>query len=148
MADKTTPGPMLRAAASMAIIAKPGSCAFSSCHDMGAKKAKLIFDMTATGDLHDLTVDKPSCESPNLKIVDSSGGDKALANSWLWQKLIATAGSDGLLATKPEWGTPVNCGQASNQPFGVRMPFSGSDALLSPASKLTAIHDWICAGAP
>jgi hypothetical protein len=139
---------MLRAAAGMALIAKPGSCAFSSCHDMGAKKAKLVLDLTAGTDLHDLTVDKPSCESPNLKIVDSSGGEKGLANSWLWQKLIAPSAPDGVLATKPEWGTPANCGQASNQPFGVRMPFSGSDALLSPAAKLTAVRDWICAGAP
>jgi hypothetical protein len=147
-ADKTTPGPMLRANASAAIVVMMGTCAFSSCHDAGAHKAKLILDTTAGADLHMLTVDKPSCESPNLKLVDASGGDKGLANSWLWQKLTAPAGADGVMTPKPEWGTPTNCGQASGQGFGLRMPWMSTAALLMPTSKLTAIHDWICAGAP
>jgi hypothetical protein len=148
MADKTTPGPMLNKAASAAIIAEMGTCSFSSCHTASVHKAKLVLDGSAGMELHALMVGKPSCEAPTINLVDSSGGDKALANSWLWQKLIAPATSDGTLTTKPEWGAPVNCGQITGQSFGHRMPDSSTATLLTPASKLTAIRDWICAGAP
>jgi hypothetical protein len=147
-ADKTTPGPMLRTKASSAIITMMGTCAFSSCHDMSAHKAKLILDTTAGTDLNMLTVGKPSCESPNLKLVDAAGGDQGLAKSWLWQKLTAPAAADGTMTAKPEWGTAVNCGQASGQAFGLRMPWMSTADLLKPTSKLTDIQNWICAGAP
>jgi hypothetical protein len=153
-ADKTTAPAMLAMNAAAAIVVQTagmnGPCAFSSCHDSSAKKAKLVLDGSMVKDLHTLLTDKPACESSTLKLVDSSGGDKALTNSWLWQKLTAPAGAgDGILVTKPEWGAPAaTCGQASGQAFGVRMPFSGDATLLMPTSKLLAIRDWICAGAP
>jgi len=151
MADKTTPPAMLGTAAAAVIVVQTasmaGPCAFSSCHDTSAKKAKLILDGSAGKDLHALMVDKASCESAMLKLVDSRGGDAALANSWLWQKLTAPAVMDGTLTTEPTWGTPTNCGQMANQPFGVRMPFSG-DATTLDAAKLATIGSWICAGAP
>jgi hypothetical protein len=149
-ADTTTPGAMLAANAAAVIVvqssASMGPCAFSSCHDSGAKKAMLILDGTTAKDLHTLMVDKTSCESATLKLVAPGGGDTALAKSWLWQKLTAPAVADGTLTTKPEWGTPTNCGQMSGQAFGVRMPFSGDNGLLD-ATKLNAIRSWICAGA-
>jgi hypothetical protein len=147
-ADKVTPGPMLNKAASAAIIVQMGTCTFSSCHTASVHKAKLVLDGSTGMELHALTVGKPSCEAPALNLVDSSGGDKALANSWLWQKLIAPSTSDGALTTKPEWGAPVNCGQISGQAFGHRMPDSSTATLLEPGSKLISIRDWICAGAP
>jgi hypothetical protein len=123
-----------------------GSCAFGSCHDGTSKKAMVILDSTSTN-LHTLLVDKPACETAGLKVVDSRGGDVGLTNSWLWQKLSAPCDASGVMVTKPEWGTPVNCGQMAGQAFGARMPMSGTDTQLG-ADKLAAIRDWICAGAP
>ena len=97
-------------------------------------------------DLNKLLVGKASCEAPALPLVDGSGGDGALAKSWLWQKFVAPAGSDGQMIAKPEWGTAVlTCGQEKE--FGLRMPRSQT-ADLPTESKLKAIRDWICAGAP
>jgi hypothetical protein len=118
-------------------------CAFSSCHDANAKKAMLILGDMA-GDLNALLA-KPSCEAPTFKLVDTSGGDAALAKSWLWIKLTAkTDGSSTDLVPDPAWGTAATCGQPSG--FGSRMPFGNPDPL--PDAQLNAIKDWICAGAP
>jgi hypothetical protein len=101
-----------------------------------------------TADLHAILVDKPSCEVPTLKVVDSSGGDAALANSWLWQKLTAPTDASGDITAQPAWGMGgASCGQDSGQPFGVRMP-KGAGTDVIQASKLNPIRDWICAGAP
>jgi hypothetical protein len=154
MADKTATPSALHAAA-MAAFGLPiadstmkGPCSFSACHDTGAKKAKLLLE--GVTDLNALLVDKPSCETLTLKLVDSHGGDAALANSWLWQKLVAPANASGVLASKPEWGAG---GQAcmqmgTGQPFGLRMPWSNMETKLTPPEKLKAVLSWICAGAP
>ena len=102
----------------------------------------------ARGGARTLLVDKASCESPNLKLVDASGGDQGLAHSWLWQKLTAPADSSGKLETKADWGTAAGgCNQESGMGFGLRMPLSGSADQLTD-TKLKAIRNWICAGAP
>jgi hypothetical protein len=146
----TTGGPALHAAV-VALLTQPssptamnGPCAFSSCHAANVKKANLILD-TVTMDLKAALVDKPSCEAPTYKLVDSSGGDAALQKSWLWQKLTAPDDTSGLITTKPEWGMPGSCGQMGVN-FGVRMPY-GSPDLWAP-EKLATIRNWICAGAP
>lgn len=140
----------LHAAAAAALLptAANKGCAFSSCHDMSAKKAGLTL-LEMPNDLKMQLVGKAACEVPSYQLVDTSGGDMALAKSWLWQKLTAPASSDGRLTPKSEWGTPVlSCGQGAEQGFGLRMPWSGLADLLTPASKLEAVRDWICAGAP
>jgi hypothetical protein len=137
----------LHAAAAAALLPVPSNlgCAFSSCHDMSSKKAKLTL-LAMPNDLMTQLVGKASCEVPSYQLVDTSGGDMALEKSWLWQKFVAPAGSDGQLTPKPEWGDPVlSCGQESG--FGLRMPRSNSSMLLTQ-SKLEAVRDWICAGAP
>lgn len=141
---------MLHQAVVDAIIPKdpmtPTPCAFSSCHTTSLKKAMLSLDV-GTMDLKSVLVDKPSCEVPTMMLVKSGGGDAALANSWLWQKLTAPVGSSGELTAETAWGMGgAACGQDSGQPFGVRMPKGSID--LSPASRLDPIKAWICAGAP
>ena len=125
-----------------------GPCAFGSCHDSNANKAQLILDHGTT-DLHALLVTRPACEVAELALVDDSGGDPALAKSWLWQKLTAPADSKGALTKKDAWGAAVEtCGQSSGDaPFGLRMPLSGTPDMLD-ASRLEPIRSWICAGAP
>jgi hypothetical protein len=149
-ANKTASPAMLHAAATMALLptAANKGCAFSSCHDANSKKANLTLTETPA-DLRMQLVGKAACEVPTYQLVDTSGGDMALAKSWLWQKLTAPANSSGELTAKPEWGTAASgCGQMSGSGFGIRMPYSGTNMLLTPASKLEAIRDWICAGAP
>jgi hypothetical protein len=112
---------------------------------MGSKKANLTL-LETPNDLKMQLVGKAACEVPSYQLVVATGGDTALAKSWLWQKLTAPAGTDGQLVPKPEWGTAVlTCGQESA--FGLRMPRSFSADLLTQ-SKLEAVRDWICAGAP
>jgi hypothetical protein len=83
-----------------------------------------------------------------MMLVDAAGGDAALAKSWLWLKLAAPADSTGAVTANPAWGTAAtSCSQDPGQAFGARMPRSGTDMQLS-MEKLTAIRDWICAGAP
>lgn len=140
----------LHMAAAMAILptTNQGPCAFGSCHDDKSKKAGLSLVGGAMLDLKSQTVGKTACEAPTLMIVDGSGGDAALAKSWLWQKLTSTADSDGALKTNAAWGTPsLTCGQTSGQDFGIRMPWTNTDMPLG-MDKLKAIRDWICAGAP
>jgi hypothetical protein len=146
----TLPPAMLHQAALEAIVPKDAMnkspCAFSSCHDSNQKKAMLNLDV-GTMDLHATLVDKPSCEVPTLKLIASGGGDAALANSWLYQKLTAATGSSGEIVAQPAWGMGgASCGQDSGQPFGVRMPKSSTDILTS--TRLNPLKDWICAGAP
>jgi hypothetical protein len=146
-AKKGTPAE-LHAAAALALLptATNKGCAFTSCHDMSSKKAGLSL-LETPNDLRAQLVGKVACEVPAYQLVDATGGDMALAKSWLWQKFVAPAGSDGQLVPKPEWGTPVTtCGQEMG--FGLRMPRSQSADLLTPQSKLEAVRDWICAGAP
>ena len=146
-AKKGTPAE-LHAAAALALLptATNKGCAFSSCHDMSSKKAGLTL-LEMPNDLRMQLVGKVACEVPTYQLIDTTGGDAALAKSWLWQKFVAPAGSDGQLTPKPEWGTAVpSCGQEMG--FGLRMPRSQSADLLTPPSKLEAIRDWICAGAP
>jgi hypothetical protein len=153
-ASKGAPAALHAAVVSVLLPAMPidpmkkGPCAFSSCHDLGPKKANLILDGTMV-DLNALLVGKAACEVPTLKLVDGSGGDAALANSWLWQKLSAPADStDGQIKPNAAWGTAMTgCSQSSGQTFGVRMPASGNAETL-PDDKLKAVRDWICAGAP
>jgi hypothetical protein len=138
----------LHAAAAAALLptATNKGCAFSSCHDMSSMKAKLTL-LEAPNDLRMQLVGKMSCEVPTLPLIDTSGGDAALAKSWLWQKLVAPAGSDGQLMPKSDWGTPTTtCGQEKE--FGLRMPRSQTADPWTPTSKLQAVRDWICAGAP
>jgi len=147
-ADTTTPAAMLHANAAAAMFppmpGMNGGCAFSSCHGMSAKKANLILDGTMTN-LNALLVGKASCEAPSLSLVDGSGGDAALAKSWLWQKLAAPIDTSGNLTANPAWGMSGNCGQSGGTGYGVRMPLGQTDLLAAP--KLNAIKSWICAGA-
>jgi len=124
-----------------------GPCAFGSCHDASSKKAKL--QLTAMPmDLKTLMVGVASCEAPALPLVDASGGDAALAKSWLWQKLVAPAQGGGVMTPKPEWGTAAaGCSQDGPELFGARMPRTGTDMKLG-MNRLGPIRDWICAGAP
>jgi hypothetical protein len=120
-------------------------CAFSSCHDANVKKAGLILgDMAA--DLKLLLVDKPACEAPNLKLVASGGGDAALKNSWLWQKLTAATNASSELVADPTWGMWGSCNQTTSNGYGTRMPMTQPEGL--PAESLAAVRNWICAGAP
>ena len=139
----------LHMAAAMALLptTNQGPCAFGSCHDANSKKANLA--LTAMPfDLKMQTVGKPACEVPSIMLVDASGGNAALAKSWLWQKLVAPSDSSGGVTANPAWGTAADgCSQDPGQAFGARMPRSGTDTQLS-MEKLTAIRDWICAGAP
>jgi len=89
--------------------------------------------------------DKAACEAPNLKLVDTRGGDAGLAASWLWLKLTAPADSaSSELTADPSWGTPGSCGQSGG--YGQRMPIGAPMGLA--ADVLAPIRDWICAGAP
>ena len=149
-ANTTLPPAMLHAAAATALLPSAANkgCAFSSCHDMNSKKANLVLT-ESPADLRMQLVGKTACEVPALQLVDTSGGDGALAKSWLWQKLIAAADSSGEIMAKPEWGAAVTgCGQMGSNNYGLRMPYSGTNMQLTPQSKLDAVRDWICAGAP
>lgn len=121
-----------------------GSCAFGSCHNASKKVAGLELSFgTSISEL----VGKPSCQAPNLKLVEPGGGDEALAKSWLYLKLAAPVDGSSALIPDPAWGMANNtCGQTTGD-FGVRMPFSGGADGIG-AAKLGIIREWICAGAP
>ena len=120
------------------------SCAAStSCHQMGSPKAMLA--LGGVTDLKTALVGKMSCEAPNVPLADGKGGDAALANSWLWIKLVAPLDGNGNIPFKPEWGTPgTTCGVPTPGTGGIRMPF-GVDP--SP-EQVNTLRNWICAGAP
>ena len=119
-------------------------CAFGSCHNSSKKVAGL--ELVYGGSLTAL-VGAPSCQAPNLKLVEPGGGTAALTKSWLYLKLAAPVDGSAALIADPSWGTANNaCGQTTGD-FGVRMPFSaGADGI--GAEKLAVIREWICAGAP
>jgi hypothetical protein len=118
------------------------------CH-AGTGQAKLV--LLGATDLKATLVGKASCEAPALLLVDPQGGNAALANSWLWQKLTAPAMSTDALIVQAAWGTSAVCptngfdnGMTSG--FGDRMPYGSLDTLA--AEPLAKIRNWICAGAP
>ena len=109
-ADTSGTGAELHAGAVEALAAVGSSCGFMSCH-IGSGKAALV--LAGSTDLNKLLVDVASCEVPTMPLIDSRGGDAALNNSWLWQKLTAPVNIDGVLRTDAAWGMPGNCGQDS-----------------------------------
>ena len=146
-ADATMTGSAAHAAA-LTVLNQMVPCGLSICH-AGTGQAKLV--LLGVTDLKATMVDKPSCEAPTMPLVSSKGGNAALANSWLWQKLTAPAMSTDALITQSTWGTPAACptanfGMMQTSGFGDRMPY-GSLATLEPA-PLGAIRNWICSGAP
>jgi hypothetical protein len=149
-APSTLPGPMLHANAMAAIVAGTANklpCAFSSCHDSTQKKAGLNLD-TGLTDLKAALVGKPSCEAPTIPLVDASGGDAALAKSWLWLKLQGPIDASTNLTADPSYGAGnLPCAQDPGAPWGVRMPKSGGADGLSQM-RLDPVREWICAGAP
>jgi hypothetical protein len=137
----------LHAAAAVALLPQPTNpgCSFTSCHNANVKKANLILTAEPVN-LRTQLVGKMACEVPALALVATTGGDAALANSWLWQKLTAPVDGSGDLLPKPEWGAGMTgCSQMSGSAvFGARMPYGGMLSM----EKLSAVRDWICAGAP
>jgi hypothetical protein len=120
-------------------------CGSSSCHG-GRGKANLV--LVGMTDLNTALVGKTSCQALALPLVAAGGGDAALNGSWLWLKLVAPVDSAGTLASNAAWGEPQSCAQmVGSQPYGIRMPWSNTDMLLSEA-RLAPIRNWICAGAP
>ncbi len=132
--------------AAMGVLSSAMTCGFGSCHTPGRNAAQLtLLDQM---DLKATLVDIASCQAPGIPLVKSGCGNAALAGSWLWLKLVAPADSSGVMVSDPVWGTPVaTCDQMSGQPFGIRMPYSGTDMITSEA-RLGPIRNWICAGAP
>jgi len=115
----------------------------TSCHQ-GTGKAML--SLKDKPDLRTLLVDKKSCGSPTVPLIDSRGDAAALANSWVWIKLTFPVNSSNDVVAMPSWGTPGNCEQQTVGSFGLRMPFGfGNGMTWSDANK---VRDWICAGAP
>jgi hypothetical protein len=141
-ADASMTGSALHAAAAD-VLTPVVHCGFSSCH-ISPGQAKL--HLLGITDLHAALVGKPSCEAPSIPLIDGSGGDAALKNSWLWQKLTAAAAAnDGSLTAQTSWPPPVQCGQPSG--YGARMPQSNTADMLD-AANWAKIRDWICGGAP
>ena len=143
-ADPSVTGSAAHAAA-VTLLGAMSPCGFSACHGGASAKAELSLAMQSN--LSTLMVDVPSCEAPNVPLVKSGGGQAALDNSWLWIKLVAPADATGALEPNAAWGTGMNCGQAANQPFGIRMPWSNTEMKLEE-SRLATVRNWICAGAP
>ena len=129
----------LHAAALMALRASCGSS--GSCHD-GDRGNQGMLGILEGANLNTLLV-KAACQAPAMKLVSSDSGNAALDASYLWQKITAPVDRSMLLIAKPEWGASATCGQPTG--FGERMPWGG---LPFPESRLTAVRNWICAGAP
>jgi len=126
------------------VLSASTPCGFSSCH-MGSN-ARAHLDLVGAPDLHAALVGKPACEAPNLSIVDGSGGDVGLSKSYMWIKLTGPVDLGAALIPDASWGTAGSCGQ-SGQMYGLRMPLTNTDMLLDD-TRLAAIRNWICAGAP
>lgn len=124
--------------------APPTPCGFSSCH-AGAGKAGL--SLLGAADMRAAMVDKPSCQAPNLPLVDGRGGQVALDNSYLWIKLTGAADAAGIMIGDPAWGMGGACGQSAAAPYGGRMPQMAS-AMTTSEDRLATIRNWICGGAP
>lgn len=145
-ASTKTPAELYDAAAMAFLPPSPDQmlpCAFGSCHNDKKHAASLV--LQAGGNLQELLVDKPACEAPSLMLVDSSGGDAALAKSFLYLKLAAPVDGSANLIAQPEWGDSASCGQSDG--FGVRMPQGGGVDGVG-AEKIAIMREWICAGAP
>lgn len=143
-ADTSVTGSAAHAGA-VEVLAAASPCGFSSCHQGPTGKADLV--LTNEMDLRTLLVGVNSCQVPAIPLVADGGGDTALDNSWLWIKLTAPSDPSGVITGDPAWGTAVNCGQMGNQPYGLRMPWSNTDALVDD-ERLAKVRNWICAGAP
>jgi hypothetical protein len=146
-ADPAITGSMAHADA-LSILTPTTPCAVSACHGGGTGQAMLV--LGGVTDLRATLVDKPACEAPALKLVDSQGGDAALANSWLWQKMTAPTmtGMDTLIV-QASWGTAASCPTtfgSMTMGFGDRMPYGSLKTVDAPA--LAKIRNWICSGAP
>jgi hypothetical protein len=122
-----------------------GSCGFSQCHVSPRGKAALV--LTGATSLMPL-VGKPSCQAPSIPLIAAGGGDAALANSWLWIKMVAPVDEAGAITAKSAWGAGnvAACEVTPAAPFGVRMP-KGSPMSLD-ARRLAMVQRWICAAAP
>jgi len=135
-------------AGALSVIGQMMTCGISLCHGGTVGQAKLV--LLGATDLKATLADKPSCEAPTMPLVDSRGGDVALGNSWLWQKLTAPTDEMDVLIVQPSWGTPGTCpttgfGSMMTSGFGSRMP-KGGRTLEAPS--LAPVRNWICAGAP
>jgi len=143
-AANTTAPPAMLYMAMHDVLSASTPCGFSSCH-MGSN-ARAHLDLVGAPDLHAALVGKPACEAPNLSIVDGSGGDVGLSKSYMWIKLTGPVDLGAALIPDASWGTAGSCGQ-SGQMYGLRMPLTNTDMLLDD-TRLGAIRNWICAGAP
>jgi len=143
IADASAGGPALHAAAAD-VLTMMSPCGFSSCH-VGTGKAGLV--LLGATNLNMLLVGKPSCEAPNVPLVDGAGGDAGLLHSYIWIKLTGAADSGGSIMGDPAWGTGGACGQTPSAPYGIRMPQMATNMTTSD-TRLAAIRNWICAGAP
>ncbi|MFI5306641.1 MAG: hypothetical protein ACHQ53_04765 [Polyangiales bacterium] len=145
-AAMTTAAPSALHMAAHDVLAAATPCGFSSCH-MGSN-ARAHLDLLDAANLKTALVGKPACEAPNLSIIDGSGGDAALAKSYMWIKLTGAVDLSAQIVGNMAWGTPGDCGQMGpTQPYGDRMPLTNTDMLLDD-TRLGAIRNWICAGAP
>ncbi len=144
-AADTTAAPAALHMAAHDVLASATTCAFSSCHAGGNPRAHL--NLLNVADIRTAMVGVASCEAPNLPLVDGSGGDAALNHSYLWLKLTAPVMLDASLTGDPAWGMNLTCNQNAGQPYGIRMPNSGT-AMLWEEARLAAVRNWICAGAP
>lgn len=144
MAD-TSASPNALHLAATEVLSAASPCGFSSCHVGPSSRADLM--LAGATDLRTLLVGKPACEAPTVPLVDSAGGEAGLSHSWLWLKLTAPADTTGVIVGDASWGQSGNCGQPPDQPFGLRMPLSSTNALLD-AGRLAKVRNWICAGAP
>ncbi len=142
-AADTSSAPQALHAAAAQVLTQASPCGLSICHDGDRPESGL--GLLGVADLRAALVDKPSCQAPTLPLVDADGGNPALANSWLWQKLVAPANSSGALTASADFGQSASCAQEPGEPFGVRMP---KGSLTLSDERLFAIRDWICAGAP
>jgi hypothetical protein len=148
-ADLSAGGPALHAAAAE-VLAVMSPCGFGGCHVGTNPAAKLL--LTGATDLRATLVDKVSCEAPNMKLIDGSSGDAAVANSWLWIKLTSpatdTAGITASPADETKWGPTGVCGQQPGLKYGQRMPATQAATETLSEARLSKIRNWICAGAP
>jgi hypothetical protein len=145
-AANTSAAPAMLHSEALAVLNPQSPCGFGSCHAGTNGKAMLVLNNVM--DLRTLLVGKMSCQVPTMPLVDGAGGQAALTNSWLWQKLTAPSDSSGvIMGNMASWGAGVNCGQMGGQPYGLRMPWTNTDMPLEEA-RLAAVRNWICAGAP
>jgi hypothetical protein len=143
----TTPAMLHAEAAAVLAVPMGGTCNFMSCHVGPNGKAKLT--LAGVADLNAALVGHASCQA-TIPLVAPGGGDAALQNSYLWQKLTAAVDpSDWALKPQTAWGPGGVTGCDIMMPaqlFGVLMPRGETKPL--GESKLGPIRRWICGGAP